>query len=182
MVLNIRLAISIWGLAMYIKIIGYLLSIAFVALSWYVYIIYPSAPALIFAILVTVVAIASNIRYYVVNKKIDVAVIKEKPIAMIRFTLAAIAFLSFIGFAALNTTYGGSAASDADAREHYENYEIGSFYLSDYGEFVEVSEDIWKLMNTAEKVVFPLFIVAFLWNFIYVTKQKGFKSMYGHKK
>lgn len=181
MVVNIKLAISIWGLAMYIKIIGYLLSIAFVALSWYVYIIYPSTPALIFAILVTVVAIASNIRYYVANKKMDVAVIKEKPIAMIRFTLAAIAFLSFIGFAALNTTYGGSAASDADAREHYENYEIGSFYLSDHGDFVEVSEDIWKLMNTAEKVVFPLFILAFLWNFIAVVKEKGLKSSLSRK-
>ena len=181
MIVNIKLAICIWGLAMYIKIIGYLLSIAFVALSWYVYIIYPSVPALIFAILVTVVAIASNIRYYVVNKKMDAPLVKEKPIAMIRFTLAAIAFLSFLGFLGLNVTYGGSAASDAYARESYENYEIGSFYLSDHGEFVEVSEDIWQLMNTAEKVVFPLFIVAFLWNFIAIVKEKGLKSSFSRK-
>lgn len=166
---------------MYIKIIGYLLSIAFVALSWYVYIIYPSVPALIFAILVTAVSIASSIRYYVVNKKMDAPLVKEKPIAMIRFTLAAIAFLSFLGFLGLNVTYGGSAASDAYAREHYENYEIGSFYLSDHGEFVEVSEDIWQLMNTAEKVVFPLFIVAFLWNFIAIVKEKGLKSSFSRK-
>jgi hypothetical protein len=148
MIVNIRLAISVWGLAMYIKIIGYLLSIAFVALSWYVYIIYPSVPALIFAILVSVVTIAC---------------------------------LSFLGFLGLNITYSGSAASDAYAREHYENYEIGSFYLSDHGDFVEVSEDIWKLMNTAEKVVFPLFIVAFLWNFIAIVKEKGLKSSFSRK-
>ncbi len=181
MIVNIKLAICIWGLAMYIKIIGYLLSIAFVALSWYVYIIYPSMPALIFAILVTVVAIASSIRYYVVNKKMDATMVKEKPIAMIRFTLAAIAFLSFLGFLGLNVTYGGSAASDAYARESYENYEIGSFYLSDHGNFVEVSEDIWQLMNIAEKVVFPLFIVAFLWNFIAIVKEKGLKSSFSRK-
>jgi hypothetical protein len=77
-------------------------------------------------------------------------------------SVVTIACLSFLGFLGLNITYSGSAASDAYAREHYENYEIGSFYLSDHGEFVEVSEDIWQLMNTAEKVVFPLFIVAFL--------------------
>ncbi len=166
---------------MYIKIIGYLLSIAFVALAWYSYIMYPSMPALVFAILVTVIAIVSNIRYYFVNKKMDVSPVKEKPIDMIRMTLTAIAFLSFLGFFGLNVTYGGSAASDAYARESYENYEIGSFYLSDHGEFVEVSEDIWHLMNTAEKIVLPLFIVAFLWNFIAIVKEKGLKSSFSRK-
>ncbi|AUD63858.1 hypothetical protein BK010_09745 [Tenericutes bacterium MO-XQ] len=166
---------------MYIKIIGYLLSIAFVALAWYIYIIYPSLPALIFAILVTVVAIVSYIRYYFMNKKMDAPFVKEKPIDMIRITLAAIAFLSFLGFFGLNVTYGGSAASDAYARESYENYEIGSFYLSDHGNFVKVSEDIWQLMSIAEKVVFPLFIVAFLWNFIAIVKEKGLKSSFSRK-
>lgn len=166
---------------MYIKIIGYLLGIAFVVLSWYVYSIYPSVPALIFAILVTVAAFASNIKYYFVNKEINVPLIKEKPISMIRITLAAIAFISFLGFFGLNVTYGGSAASDAYARKSYENYEIGSFYLSDHGEFVEVSEEIWQLMNIAEKVVFPLFIVAFLWNFVAIVKDKGLKSSFSRK-
>ena len=166
---------------MYIKIIGFLLSIAFVSLTWYVYFIYPSVPALFFAVLSTAIMIVSNIRYYFVNKNIDTAMFKTRPLDTIRITLAAIAFLSFLGFAALSTTYGGSAASDADARKYNEDYEVGTYYLSSHGDYVEVSEDIWQLMNVSEKVVFPLFIVAFLWNFIYAAKQKGFKSMYKPK-
>lgn len=166
---------------MYTKFIGFILSIAFVSLAWYIYIIYPSVPALIFAVFATVIMIASNIRYYFVNKKIDISMVKVKPIDMIRITLAAIAFLSFIGFAALNTTYGGSAASDTYASEFYEDYVSGSYYLSDHGHFVEVSKDVWELMNVTEKIVFPLFIVAFLWNFIYIAKHKGFKSMSSRK-
>lgn len=160
---------------MYIKIIGFLLSIAFVSLAWYIYIIYPSVPALIFSILSTVIMIANTIKYYFLNKKIDMPIVKEKPFDMIRITLAVIAFLAFLGFAFLNVTYGGSAASDTYASEFNENYEVGSFYLSDHGHFVEVSKDIWQLMNITEKVVFPLFIVAFLWNFIAIVKEKGFK-------
>lgn len=163
---------------MYIKIIGLLLSIAFVLLAWYIYFIYPSVPALIFAVLSTVIMIANHRRYYFVNKKIEQSMVKVKPIEIIRMALIAIAFLTFVGFAALNTTYGGSAASDASARKHHQDYEAGSFYLSSHGEYVEVSEDVWILMNTTEKVMFPLLIVAFLWNFIYIAKQKGFKRMF----
>lgn len=164
------------GASMYIKVIGFMLSIAFVSITWYGYLLYPSIPALIFAVLTTLSMVFIIIKYFMRDKHSDLARSKEKPFDMIRIILFSITFLTFLCFVALSMTFGGSAVSDDYASEFNENYEVGSFYVSDHGNFVEVSEDIWKLLDITEKVIFPLFILTFVWSFVVIIKNNRAKS------
>ena len=161
---------------MFSKVVGIILTLAFVILAWYLYAIYPHVEILIFALLASIISIVTIILNYTLFNKDNNNEI-EKGVDVTRIVFTGIAFLAFLVFFGLSAKLGGSAAEDSYASRIYENYEVGQYYLSSHGNFTLVSYATWMRMKILERIVIPVFILAFIWNFIHGVKTKGFKFM-----
>lgn len=162
---------------MTIKIFGILYIIVFSGLSWYIYALYPYTPNLIFAIGATLLGPLSMIKG---NKRIDI-IGKQTGWDFFRNVFTFSVAMGFFLFFALNVTFGGSAASIAEASVNNPLYEAGNYYLVSHGTYTAVSYDKWIFMKTLEQIVLPAFFVMFVWNFIYIMKHKEQYKMINQK-
>ena len=162
---------------MYSRVIGIILSLAFVISTWYLYAIYPYTQNLIFALLASFIAMFTILfNDNIFNKHKD-SIEVEKSVDIVRVVFTGIAFLAFLAYFVLSAKLGGSAAEDSYASWRYENYEVGKYYLSSHGNFTLVSYTTWIRMKILEQVIMPVFILVFVWNFIHGVKTKGIKFM-----
>lgn len=179
MVFNLRLIkCKISGMGddgMYSKVLGILLATVFVISFWYIYGLYPYIQNLVSAILATLIALVGIIIYYVKLNNSDNKNERDIGTNRLLITYSYFTMALFILFFVLSVKYGGSSASDEEARSLYENYEIGKYYLVSHGNFTMVPYRIWQRMKILEMIVIPTFIIMFVWNLIHIIKTKGWK-------
>lgn len=159
------------------KAISILTVLIFVVVSWYVYGLYSYIQNLIFALLVSVMALVSILLSYKSKDADGNEFIQDKSIDKIRIVFSALTMIMFLAFIALSMKHGGSATSAEDAMDRYENYVEGAYYLSSHGDFTTVSYDVWIRMKIVQQIVMPSFVIMFIWNFAHGVKAKGLKYM-----
>jgi len=157
---------------MYSKVTGIIITLAIVISAWYIYAIYPFTMNFIFASSVSVIVIG----YAVHNKNNEIQEV-EKGIDIARIVLTGVGFLAFIVFFVLSGKLGGSSAGDSYASWGYENYEAGQYYLVSHGRFTLVTYRTWIRMKVFEQIAITLFLVAAMWNFLYIARTKGIKFL-----
>lgn len=157
------------------KAIGILVILVFVIVGWYVYGLYPYIQNLIFALLVSVMAIVSVLISYISKDIVKTDFKQDKSVDRIRIVFTAVTMIMFFAFFALSMKHGGSAASAEDAMDRYDNYVDGVYYLSSHGNFTAVSYDVWIKMKIVQQIVIPSFVIMFIWNFVHGFKTKGWK-------
>jgi uncharacterized membrane protein len=147
--------------------------LSLVVLLWYIYYRYSNNVNSILAILVTSLFIITLVINHITKSRILTQFHEGTVIDKARIILSALNFILFTGFFIISLSYGGSAASDGYARNRYEYYEVGQYYLSSHGNFTLVTFQIWNTMRIIELITIPTFIFTFFWNFIHIVKTKG---------
>ena len=84
------------------------------------------------------------------------AIIKRKPIDI----LMCLGFIFFNAFMTSSIIFGGSAYNNA--KESYELYEEGCYYLMSHGNYTEVSRSVFEYMRVIEVVGFVSFGISFI--------------------
>ena len=95
------------------------------------------------------------------------AFIKRRPFAII----SSFAMLIFMVFMDSVLIFGGSASGNA--QEYYELYQEGHYYLSNHGNFTEVSYEVFRYMEIIEPVGIVAFAVGFISTLIGNKLEKG---------
>lgn len=93
------------------KAIGILVTLVFVIVSWYVYGLYPYIQNLIFALLVSVMALVTIMISYTLKDIEKTEFKQDKSIDVIRIVFTGLTTLMFLAFIALNMKHGGSATT-----------------------------------------------------------------------
>lgn len=165
-----------------VVILEVIFEIMFIIGFWYTYYLYKTVLNLTFAIIISTVVIGTILKPYLFknsksNNNHRLNMILKQPLWLILICCVPI-FLFFLIMGYV-ITYGGSAVTLDYANEYIESYEVGKYFLSNKGVYIEVSFKIWNLIRILEHIWVASIIFAVVSIFVKLIISKKDKEIVG---